>query len=76
MGINTAVNLKSYSGSYPRTLADKLRLQYRELMRRKQKVAGNRDGHWIRHFSNIKSYFILEAVYKIVKKTPDVPFMV
>ena len=43
---------------------------------RKQKMAGNRDGHWIRHFSNIKLYFILEAVYKIVKKTPDVPFMV
>ena len=178
MDINTGVNLKSYSGSSPRTLADELRLQYREFMRRlgqlaptlndkyntqifglfldqnldhfndiesvlsvlasagvamglesvveswvsvlehhnnprrpltqerleqealvalngpaevhcdsivvealasfwrKQKVAGNRDGHWIRHFSNIKSYFILEAVYKIFKKTPDVPFMV
>ena len=37
--INTAVNLKSYSGSYPCTLADKLRLQYREFMRRLGQLA-------------------------------------
>ena len=37
---------------------------------RKQKVAGNRDGHWI------MSYFVSEAVDTIVKKTPEVPFMV
>lgn len=43
---------------------------------RKQKMAGNRDGHWIWRSSRIKSYFILEAVDSIVKKTPAVPFMV
>ena len=43
---------------------------------RKQKMAGNRDGHWIRRSSRIKSYFISEAVDSIVKKTPAVPFMV
>ena len=43
---------------------------------RKQKVAGNRDGHWIRRSSQIKSYFVSEAVDTIFKKTPEVPFMV
>ena len=43
---------------------------------RKQKMAGNRDGHWIRRSSRIKSYFISEAVDSIVQKTPAVPFMV
>ena len=43
---------------------------------RKQKVAGNRDGHWIRRSSKIMSYFVSEAVDTIVKKTPEVPFMV
>ena len=36
---------------------------------RKQKVAGNRDGHWIRRSTNIKSYFVSGAVDSIVKKT-------
>ena len=42
---------------------------------RKQKVAGNREGHWIQRSSNIKSYFVSGAVDSIVKKTPEVPFM-
>ena len=43
------------------------------LMMRKQ---GNRDGHWIRRSTKIMSYFVSEAVDTIVKKTPEVPFMV
>ena len=34
---------------------------------RKQKMAGNRDSHWIRRSSRIKSYFISEAVDSIIK---------
>jgi hypothetical protein len=41
----------------------------------KQKVAGNRGGHWIRRGDSVKSYTISEAVDSIVNKTPSVPFM-
>ena len=37
---------------------------------------GNRRGHFVRRSEKIKSYIVSEAVDKIVRKTPKVPFLV
>ena len=41
----------------------------------RQKMAGNKGGHWTRRSDNVKSYTISEAVDTIVNRPPSVPFM-
>ena len=54
---------------------DSVVLEALKLYWEKSKLAGNRDGHYIRRSQNIKDWFISKAVDSLKKKSPKIPFM-